>query len=114
MFVLHLCTEMGERVGPRLREFASRGWRKLEGGIHATPVSVSKYSGMEGALWNLGVFFIVLINQFRLRRAWLYSTCVSKPMSAAAIALTHECLFLPAPTKSIPSARLPRIPFAST
>ena len=40
-------------------------------------------------------------NLFRIRRAraWLYSTCVSKPMSAAAIALTHDCLFLPAPTE---------------
>ena len=29
-------TEMGERVGPRLREPASRGRRKLGDGIHAT------------------------------------------------------------------------------
>ena len=29
-------TEMGERVDPRLRELASRGRRKLGGGIHAT------------------------------------------------------------------------------
>ena len=29
-------TEMGERVGPRLRELASRGRRKPESGIHAT------------------------------------------------------------------------------
>ena len=28
--------EMGERVGPRLRELASRGRRKPGGGIHAT------------------------------------------------------------------------------
>ena len=29
-------TEMGERVGPRLRELASRGRREPGGGIHAT------------------------------------------------------------------------------
>ena len=30
------CTEMGERVGPRLRELASRGRREPGGRIHAT------------------------------------------------------------------------------
>ena len=33
---LVVCTEMGEKVGPRLRELASRSRRKLGGGIHAT------------------------------------------------------------------------------
>ena len=34
--VSRTCTEMGERVGPRLRELASRGRREPGGGIHAT------------------------------------------------------------------------------
>ena len=36
MHTYYICTGMGEKVSPRLRELASRGQRESGGGIHAT------------------------------------------------------------------------------